>query len=56
MLEKTTVVGIERNVLIQCLERRCLTYTPGNPDGWKVEFGNVGQHDYFWRYGTRPWE
>ena len=37
-------------VLMQCFERRCLTYTPGNPDGWQVEAGNVGQHYYHWRY------
>ncbi len=39
-----------RDVLVQCFERRCLTYTPTNPDGWKVEAGNVGQHYYAWRY------
>jgi hypothetical protein len=37
-------------VLIQCFERRCLTYTPSNSEGWKVEAGNVGQHYYRWRY------
>jgi N-acetylmuramoyl-L-alanine amidase len=43
------------DVLIQCFERRCLTYTPGNPDGWKVEAGNIGRHYYAWRYGdTAP--
>jgi N-acetylmuramoyl-L-alanine amidase len=42
--------GIYTNVLIQCFERRCLTYTPDNPDGWKVEAGNIGQHYYQWRY------
>ena len=45
------VAGVERDVLIQCFERRCLTYTPGNPDGWQVEAGNVGRHYYEWRYG-----
>jgi hypothetical protein len=39
-------------VLLQCFERRCLTYTPDNPEGWKVEAGNVGQHYYQWRYGS----
>ncbi|MDQ3548527.1 MAG: hypothetical protein M3439_06865, partial [Chloroflexota bacterium] len=34
------------DVLIQCFERRCLTYTPDNPDGWKVEAGNIGHHYY----------
>jgi hypothetical protein len=37
-------------VLVQVFERRVLTYTPSNPDGWKVEAGNVGQHYYTWRY------
>ena len=37
-------------VLVQCFERRCLTYTPGNDPAWRVEAGNVGQHYYAWRY------
>ena len=41
----------QRDVLVQCFERRCLTYTPGNPAGFIVEAGNVGQHYYEWRYG-----
>jgi hypothetical protein len=45
------VGGVPRDVLWQCFERRCLTYTPSNADGWKVETGNVGQHYYYWRYG-----
>lgn len=44
------VGGTYRDVLMQCFERRCLTYTPGNPAGWQVEAGNVGQHYYTWRY------
>jgi hypothetical protein len=39
------------DVLVQCFERRCLTYTPSNNDPYKVEMGNVGQHYYTWRYG-----
>jgi|GEM_PF-951655 len=47
--------GVATDVLIQCFERRCLTYTPSNPDGWKVEAGNIGRHYYQWRYGdTQP--
>jgi hypothetical protein len=42
--------GTPREVLIQCFERRCLTYAPENPDGWQVEVGNVGQHYHRWRY------
>jgi Cu/Zn superoxide dismutase len=45
------VAGTERDVLWQCFERRCLTYTPGNSDGFLVEAGNVGQHYYRWRHG-----
>jgi hypothetical protein len=45
-----TVAGVEQDVLIQCFERRCLTFTPGNPEGWEVESGNIGQHYYDWRY------
>ncbi len=45
------VGGEWKDVLTQCFERRCLTYTPGNPEGWQVEAGNIGQHYYTWRYG-----
>ncbi len=44
------VGGVYKDVLMQCFERRCLTYTPGNPIGWQVEAGNVGLHYYMWRY------
>jgi hypothetical protein len=44
------VAGTVQEVLLQCFERRCLTYTPGNDAGWQVEAGNVGQHYYYWRY------
>lgn len=40
------------DVLVQCFERRCLTYTPSNPANWQVEMGNVGQHYFNWRYGA----
>ncbi|CAN5388626.1 hypothetical protein BH23CHL1_BH23CHL1_26890 [soil metagenome] len=49
---ETKVDGEIKSVLLQCFERRCLTYTPDNPDGWRVEFGNVGQHYYSWRYNN----
>lgn len=42
------VGGVQQNVLVQCFERRCLTYTPANPVGWKVEMGNIGQHYLEW--------
>jgi hypothetical protein len=43
-------------VLIQCFERRCLTYTPVNAPEWQVEAGNVGLHYRAWREegGTAP--
>ncbi len=44
------VGGEQKDVLWQCFERRCLTYTPTNEPGWQVEAGNVGQHYYAWRY------
>ena len=46
----TRVGGDNRWVLVQLFERRVLTYTPGNPAGFEVEMGNVGQHYYRWRY------
>lgn len=46
------VDGDIRTVLVQCFQRRCLTYAPQNPSEWQVEMGNVGQHYYKWRYGT----
>jgi hypothetical protein len=46
------VGGTPRDVLLQCFERRCLTYTPDNPAGWQVEAGNVGQHYERWRYAS----
>jgi hypothetical protein len=46
------VGGTPHLVLLQCFERRCLTYTEENEEGWQVESGNVGQHYYIWRYGT----
>ncbi|MBA2452522.1 MAG: hypothetical protein H0V47_05090, partial [Chloroflexia bacterium] len=48
------VAGTVRLVLMQCFERRCMTYTPGNQPGWLVEAGNVGLHYYAWRYGDDP--
>ena len=46
--------GVPTDVLMQCFERRCLTWTPTNPEGWKAEAGNVGLHYYLWRYGKLP--
>jgi len=38
-------------VVVQAFERRVLTYTPSNPDAFRVEFGNIGRHYDTWRYG-----
>jgi hypothetical protein len=51
---QVTLAGVPHDVLVQCFQRRCLTYTPDNPAGWQVEAGNVGQHYYTWRYGALP--
>ncbi|MFW6075239.1 MAG: GerMN domain-containing protein [Chloroflexota bacterium] len=50
---RVPVGGEEQDVMWQCFERRCLTYTPDNPEGFQVEAGNVGQHYYQWRYGQQ---
>jgi hypothetical protein len=47
---RVKVGGSVQDVLIQCFERRCLTYTPGNTPEWRVEQGNVGLHYFRWRY------
>jgi ABC-type transport system substrate-binding protein len=47
---KAKVGGVEKDILTQLFERRVLTYTPSNPDPFKVEMGNIGQHYYQWRY------
>lgn len=48
------VGGVDTLVLLQCFERRCLTYTPSNAPEWRVEMGNVGLHYHTWRYSTLP--
>ena len=49
---RAPVGGVNQDVLAQCFERRCLTYTPSNPDSWRVEMGNIGQHYLEWRQNT----
>lgn len=49
---KVKVAGQVKDVLVQAFERRVLTYTPSNPNGYQVEMGNVGRHYYDWRYNT----
>jgi beta-lactamase class A len=41
-----------KDVLVQAFERRVLTYTPSNPESWRVEWGNVGRQYAQWRYGV----
>jgi mono/diheme cytochrome c family protein len=48
---RVKVAGQVQDVLVQVFERRVLTYTPENPEGFRVEMGNVGQHYFLWRYG-----
>jgi len=48
------VDGVSHQVLVQAFERRVLTYTPGNDEGWQVEAGNVGRHYFEWRYVQIP--
>jgi len=44
------VANVQKDVLIQAFERRTLTYTASNQPAFQVEFGNIGQHYYTWRY------
>ncbi len=44
------VGGVTKLLLLQCFQRRCLTYTPDNAPQWQVEAGNVGLHYRAWRY------
>ncbi len=45
-----TLAGKPTWVMIQPFERRLLTYTPTNPENWRVEMGNIGLHYHTWRY------
>ena len=47
---RTNVGGMPQDVLVQLFQRRVLTFTPANPEPFKVEMGNVGQHYFQWRY------
>lgn len=51
-LTTVKVGGQPKQVMVQVFERRVLTYTADNPDPFKVEMGNIGQHYYKWRYCT----
>lgn len=45
------VAGTLKTVIVQAGQRRVLTYTEDNPTAFQVEWGNVGQHYFNWRYG-----
>lgn len=47
---RVSLAGQPTWVMIQPFERRVMTYTPSNPENWRVEMGNVGQHYETWRY------
>src|SRR5205823_6085119 len=44
----------QRTVLVQCFERRCLTYAPSNPAAFQVEQANTGLQYFTWRYPKVP--
>lgn len=37
------------DVMVQCFERRCLTYTPSHAAEWQVEMSNIGLHYGIWK-------
>lgn len=49
---RAPVGGVARDVLVQCFERRCLTYTPDNPAEWQVEMANIGRAYLDWLEAT----
>src|SRR5690606_39364616 len=50
----SVVAGTPQRVLVQAFERRVLTYTPQNPEEWRVESGNAGLHYRHWRGLSQP--
>ncbi|HYI13876.1 MAG TPA: hypothetical protein VEX37_00680 [Thermomicrobiales bacterium] len=46
--------GEPTRVLVQAFERRILTWTPGQPEGWAVESNNAGLHYRSWRGLSQP--
>ncbi len=49
---RAKISGKVQDVLVQGFERRVMTYAPANPEGYRVETGNVGRHYYGWRYNV----
>lgn len=52
VVAQVPIGGKPTTVFVQAFERRVLTYNPNNPAAFRVEFGNIGQHYYRWRYGA----
>ncbi|MEO8285754.1 MAG: hypothetical protein ABI670_04915 [Chloroflexota bacterium] len=50
---RVQIGGEPRAVLVQVFERRTVTFDPAAPDGYKVQFGNVGRQYYDWRYAAK---
>lgn len=48
------VEGQPRDLIIQVFERRVLTYYADATDEYRIEFANIGQHYYHWRYELKP--
>jgi len=46
--------GVPTRVLVQAFERRILTWTPGQAEGWAVESNNAGLHYREWRGLSQP--
>ena len=44
------IAGERHDVLLQCFEWRCMTFTPSNPKNWQVEFTNTGAHYFGWLF------
>jgi len=51
IIAQVPIGGKATTVFVQAFERRVLTYNPNNDPAFRVEFGNIGQHYYRWRYG-----
>jgi hypothetical protein len=47
---KVKAAGTYTDVLIQCFERRCLTYIPAYDPAFQVQLANTGLEYYAWRY------
>lgn len=53
VVTEVRIGGVPMFVLVQAFERRVLTLNGTNPPSSRLEFGNIGQHYYQWRYQTK---